>query len=85
MPDSETLSISASDFPTPPPINMGDLPPRTFCCIPVRFLVLSMSILGCTGGSVMAGLGWDSAVHKGEWRFILLYHVLIICRGNISD
>lgn len=25
-----------------------------------------MSILGCTGGSVMAGLGWDSAVHKEE-------------------
>jgi len=25
-----------------------------------------MSILGCTGGSVMAGYGWDSAVHKEE-------------------
>lgn len=25
----------------------------------------------------MAGLGWDSAVHKGEWRIVLLYHVLI--------
>lgn len=58
---------------------MGDLPSRTFChCIPVRFLVLIMSILGCTGGSVMAGFGWDSAVHKGKWRLILLYYVLII-------
>jgi hypothetical protein len=37
-----------------------------------------MSILGCTGGSVMAGFGWDSAVHKGKWYLILLYHVLIV-------
>jgi hypothetical protein len=58
---------------------MSDLPSRTFCyCIPVRFLVLTMSILGCIGGSVMAGLGWDSAVHKGKWHLILLYYVLII-------
>jgi hypothetical protein len=58
---------------------MSYLPSRTFChCIPVRFGVLVMSILGCTGGSVMAGLGWDSATHKGKWRLILVYHVLII-------
>ena len=44
----------------------------------MRFLVLTMSILGWTGGSVMAGFGWDSAVHKGRWCHILLYHVLII-------
>lgn len=44
----------------------------------MRFGVLIMSILGCTGGSVMAGFGWDSAVHKGKWRLILLYHALII-------
>ena len=57
---------------------MGYLPSRTFCCcIPVRLGVFIMSILGCIGGSVMAGLGWDSAVHKGEWRIVLLYHVLI--------
>jgi hypothetical protein len=66
---------------------MGYLPFHTFChCIPVRFGVLVMSILGCIGGSIMAGLGWDSAVHKGKWRLILLYHCPYhICRGNISD
>jgi hypothetical protein len=26
----------------------------------------------------MAGLGWDSALHKGEWRRILLGHFFII-------
>jgi hypothetical protein len=58
---------------------MDYLPSRTFCrCISVRVGVLIMSILGCTGGSVMAGFGWDSAVHKGKWRLILLYHVFII-------
>ena len=58
---------------------MSYLPSRTICrCIPVRFIVLIMSILGCTSGSVMAGFGWDSAVHKGKWRLILLYHVFII-------
>jgi len=46
---------------------MGYLPSRTFCfCIPARFGVFIMSILGCIGGSIMAGLGWDSAVHKEE-------------------
>jgi len=58
---------------------MNYLPSRTFChCIPVRFGVFIMSILGCTGGAVMAGLGWYSAVHKGKWHLILLYHVLIV-------
>ena len=58
---------------------MDDLPSRTFCrCIPARYGVLVMSMLGCIGGSIMAGFGWDSAVHKGKWRPILLYHVLII-------
>lgn len=58
---------------------MDYLPSRTFCrCIPVRFGVLIMSILGCTSGSIMAGFGWESAVHKGKWRLNLLYHVLII-------
>ncbi|KAI0281862.1 hypothetical protein BGY98DRAFT_912943 [Russula aff. rugulosa BPL654] len=46
---------------------MGDLRSRTFCCcIPVRYCVLIMSMLGCIGGSVMSGFGWDSAVHKDE-------------------
>ena len=59
--------------------NMSQLPSRTLCrCIPVRFLVLTMSILGCIVGSVMGGFGWDSAVHKGKRYLILLYHVLII-------
>jgi hypothetical protein len=40
--------------------------------------MLIVSMLGCIGGSIMAGFGWDSAVHKGQWRPILLYHVLII-------
>jgi hypothetical protein len=58
---------------------MNYLPSRTICCcIPVRSGVFIMSILGCTGGSVMASLGWDSAVHKGKWHPIHLYHVLII-------
>ena len=37
-----------------------------------------MSMLGCIGGSVMSGFGWDSAVHKGKWGLILRYHVLIV-------
>jgi hypothetical protein len=58
---------------------MGDLPSRTFCrCIPARYGVLVMSVLGCIGGSIMSGFGWDSAVHKGKWRLIVLYHVLIV-------
>jgi hypothetical protein len=58
---------------------MGFFPSRKFChCIPVRFGVFVMSILGCTSGSVMATYGWDSAVYKGKWRLILLYRVLII-------
>ncbi len=58
---------------------MSYLPPRTFCrCIPVRFGVFIMSLLGCIGGSVMAGLGWYSTVHKGKWRLIFLYYLLII-------
>jgi hypothetical protein len=48
----------------------------------MRFGVITLSILGCVGGSVMAGLGWDSALHKGEWRRILLGPVR---RGNIPD
>ena len=40
--------------------------------------MLIMCTLGCTGGSIMAGLGWYSAAHKGEWCHILLDHVLII-------
>ena len=44
----------------------------------MRYGVLVMSMLGCIGGSIMAGFGWDSAMHKGKWRLILLYHVLII-------
>ena len=59
--------------------NMGHLPSHTFCrCIPVRLGVLIMSILGCIGGSVMAGFGWNSAVHKGKRRLSLLYRVLIV-------
>lgn len=60
---------------------MDPLPPRTFChCIPVRFGVLVMSMLGCIGGSIMSGYGWDSTVHKGKKRLILLssYRVLIV-------
>lgn len=40
--------------------------------------MLIMCTLGCTGGSIMAGFGWYSALHKGEWRRILPDHVLII-------
>ncbi|KAF8483437.1 hypothetical protein DFH94DRAFT_310844 [Russula ochroleuca] len=46
---------------------MGYVRSRTFCyCVPVRLGLLIMSILCCAGGSIMAGLGWDSALHKDE-------------------
>lgn len=37
-----------------------------------------MSMLGCIGGSIMSGYGWESAVHKGKRCILLLYRVLIV-------
>src|SRR6266702_242371 len=50
---------------------MGYVPSRKFCCcIPMRFGVFIMSILGFAGGSISAGVGWHAATHRGPWQTI---------------
>ncbi|KAI9457608.1 hypothetical protein BJY52DRAFT_1098811, partial [Lactarius psammicola] len=46
---------------------MGYVPSRKFCCcIPVRFGVFIMSVLGFAGGSIIAGVGWHAATHRDQ-------------------
>ena len=58
---------------------MGYVPSRTFCCcIPVRFGVFIMSMLGLAGGSIIAAVGWHAVAHRGPSQSILQNHDLTV-------
>jgi hypothetical protein len=65
---------------------MTYVPSRTFCCcLPVRFGVFIITLLGMAGGVAFGGLGWYEVVKLSKYKSIILYQSFFLHIGTTES